>query len=582
MASQFIQLPQAGGGGGGGGNVVGPSSSGAFDAAIFADTTGKLLADSPLSGHGIFVSPGDGIDQAVSGLGISFKGNAGSTPLNGPGTTGWKVVPVGSNDFLELFVQGVNLLQIRGVGSPPAYTFQNNVNIRPDTAAAGINFGGGANAFNEAFFTKFIFGGTSDGAGGGRNLYLFDNKQSAGGIFPGPGIGMNSDTGSEWYWASVDQTLGVFRENFNLIYNNAITTISAPDNSVADSSPAIGLILKGANKTAGTGNGGGIVLDVGTSVGGTPGTVNIPSIAASSMVLTDTGKNLISGPFIETAPGAGSSFGLQSNNGGHSAVGGGRDFVITDQINNTGASTTLVGSVGGITVSGSQNSLFGSTLANGSPGNISGTHNSGFGYGSFTSLSSGSYNLVFGGSNPSATTLSTGNANILIGFDADVATASTSNTAVIGAYGTTGVGFITDVFLGYGMTVASANMGSLTVHTADAAAGTDQSAASSVLNIAGGRGTGSGAGAPVNIQTAPASSSGATQNTLITGISLSSAGVVTVGPTGATPQHALNVAIATPASGVGTITNLPAGFSGNPTGYAQFTINGVTHVIPFW
>lgn len=56
----------------------------------------------------------------------------------------------------------------------------------------------------------------------------------------------------------------------------------------------------------------------------------------------------------------------------------------------------------------------------------------------------------------------------------------------------------------------------------------------------------------------------------------------TLGASSATPQHTLHTSTATPASGAGTFTNLPTGYSGNPTGYVQITINGGTHVIPYW
>lgn len=58
---------------------------------------------------------------------------------------------------------------------------------------------------------------------------------------------------------------------------------------------------------------------------------------------------------------------------------------------------------------------------------------------------------------------------------------------------------------------------------------------------------------------------------------------VTLGATGNTSSvHAINGQQATPASGVGTFTNLPAGSSGNPTGYLQISINGTIRNIPYW
>jgi hypothetical protein len=70
----------------------------------------------------------------------------------------------------------------------------------------------------------------------------------------------------------------------------------------------------------------------------------------------------------------------------------------------------------------------------------------------------------------------------------------------------------------------------------------------------------------------------ATNNTA----SLSVFGTATLGASGQTPQHVLNTSTSAPASGVGTLTNLPTGDSGNPTGYIKITINGGTHVIPYW
>lgn len=74
-------------------------------------------------------------------------------------------------------------------------------------------------------------------------------------------------------------------------------------------------------------------------------------------------------------------------------------------------------------------------------------------------------------------------------------------------------------------------------------------------------------------------------STPIVGVQLDSNGTgvaLTLGVPSTTVQHTLNTSVATNASGSGTFTNLPAGYSGNPTGYIQITINGGTHVIPYW
>lgn len=65
-------------------------------------------------------------------------------------------------------------------------------------------------------------------------------------------------------------------------------------------------------------------------------------------------------------------------------------------------------------------------------------------------------------------------------------------------------------------------------------------------------------------------------------IVVTTAGQITLGQASGTQQIALNNLTATPASGVGTFTNLPTGYSGNPAGYLQFTINGTTHIMPYF
>ncbi len=260
---------------GGSGNVTGPDPSTLDGAAIYGGDDGTTLLDSVLSGHGVLTSPGDGVEApAPTNFGLAFSGAI----MNNPGTTGWKVVPSGAVDFLEKYVQGVNITQEKGTGSP-AITYENGVNLRPDTTNATTDFGGGANSFRAAYFGKFSFGGTSNGSGvSSRKFFMYDNFQSAGTVFAGPAMGFDSSNGSEWYWSSIDKTGTTLHENINFSYDNNVTTISAPANAVADSSAAVSLTLKGADKTAGTGDGGDLVLAPSTSVGGITGNVYIPLI----------------------------------------------------------------------------------------------------------------------------------------------------------------------------------------------------------------------------------------------------------------------------------------------------------------
>lgn len=79
-----------------------------------------------------------------------------------------------------------------------------------------------------------------------------------------------------------------------------------------------------------------------------------------------------------------------------------------------------------------------------------------------------------------------------------------------------------------------------------------------------------------------AKNSSATASTATTYIDVAPAGLITLGQSGATQQHALNTLTGTTGAGIGTLTNLPTGKSGNPTGYVQITINGSTAYIPYW
>ena len=58
-------------------------------------------------------------------------------------------------------------------------------------------------------------------------------------------------------------------------------------------------------------------------------------------------------------------------------------------------------------------------------------------------------------------------------------------------------------------------------------------------------------------------------------------GVVTIG-IGNTAKHSLNTATSAAGIGLGTISNMPAGVSGNPAGFVSIMINGASRVIPFW
>ncbi len=92
------------------------------------------------------------------------------------------------------------------------------------------------------------------------------------------------------------------------------------------------------------------------------------------------------------------------------------------------------------------------------------------------------------------------------------------------------------------------------------------------IELTGGASTGGHAGGNVVMAGGAGSTAG--------NIQLNSASVI--GAIATTPQHSLNTATSTNASGILTLTNAPAGVSGNPAGYISIVINGTLRVIPFW
>ena len=176
-----------------------------------------------------------------------------------------------------------------------------------------------------------------------------------------------------------------------------------------------------------------------------------------------------------------------------------------------------------------------------------------------------------------------GNANaggagaIAIGYNATAAIAQ----FVVGSPSS---GFeITDMFLGSGVKSSTANT-NVAIH-ASGGSGTNNAGSNLVLDA--GISTGNATPAVVTIQAAPVGSSGSTAQTLQTVATFGATSIIlnpatTIGASSTTPQHSLNTTTATPASNVGTLTNLPTAYSGNPAGFIQISINGNTQIIPYW
>lgn len=109
-----------------------------------------------------------------------------------------------------------------------------------------------------------------------------------------------------------------------------------------------------------------------------------------------------------------------------------------------------------------------------------------------------------------------------------------------------------------------------------------------IVTLAGGPGSGTGAAGTVQLIAGVGATTAKNGAVILSAAGSSiivadgTTGIITLGTTATTAQHVLNSAFTT-AAGVGTLTNVPGtSAGGNPTGYLQITINGVTSYIPFW
>jgi len=195
----------------------------------------------------------------------------------------------------------------------------------------------------------------------------------------------------------------------------------------------------------------------------------------------------------------------------------------------TGIQNTVVGTNCAIAMkTGQSNTFIGYNVAPNVTTGANIANNTGVGMNAFAALTDGFYNTVVGRNG--GQTLTTGSYNTLLGaFTETIATSqhsicigmyaksTVSNQCVIGADGaTSGIGVINNIFLGRGVSAASANTGALTMQTTGISAGiTDTSASQSVFIIAGAKGTGTGAGGNLQFSTSYSSSTSSTQNSLV-------------------------------------------------------------------
>lgn len=207
--------------------------------------------------------------------------------------------PSQGDTSIELNVAGQQLMRWEGVAATEPDVVI-DVTLRPDcvTLYGPCNLGNGPlshaiRPFGTLFNRNTVFGGDpnslsfSTSNSMSRALWFTHGGWSNGGygtngLQSGLSVGMGFDAlnGTEWYLSLWDGATA-YKEALNVTLSTVTTTLSAPANTAADSTPAQTLVLKGANKTAGTGVGGDLILSGSTSAGGANGNIYIPSISGA-------------------------------------------------------------------------------------------------------------------------------------------------------------------------------------------------------------------------------------------------------------------------------------------------------------
>jgi hypothetical protein len=182
-------------------------------------------------------------------------------------------------------------------------------------------------------------------------------------------------------------------------------------------------------------------------------------------------------------------------------------------------------------------------------------------------LATGASNTALGSS--AGATITTGAGNVFLGANAgDSTAAAATNHCVIGG---TGSARITDMWVGNGETNATP-LG-VVMH---ATGGNGLNIAGATYTIAGGIGTGSGIGGSLIFQTAAATGSSSTANTLVTQLTIDQKGNVVVG----------NAAIATTATDgflyVDSCAGPPTGVPTTFTGRVPIAVDTTTVTGKFW
>lgn len=258
---------------------------------------------------------------------------------------------------------------------------------------------------------------------------------------------------------------------------------------------------------------------------------------------------------------------------GWQAMGGG------NLLNNTGDDNTAIGYWAGYNLLGQQNTAIGSQAAYNLA--LYGDKNTCIGFQAGWT-GTGMYANTFIGN--SAGYSNTGNYNVGIGFQAGPATSAIANSICIGTFaqanatsqcvigGANAAGVITDMYLGQGITYATAT--GITIH---ATGGSGTNNVGGNMTLAAGIGTGAAAASKILFNVPVVGPTGTTPQALATMLTVSSTGITVGSPTLISSSVALTNGAGT---AIATLTNAPV--ATNPTKWIPINDNGTTRYIPAW
>lgn len=271
---------------------------------------GSQLTNLPSSGAPTNNPTFTGLVTVPNGTITGLTGNTPGVAFTGAATTGFAYVDVAGVQSVDILMGGRQLLSINNASGVYSAAFLVD-SIYCDPTGGPCTLGTPVRNFTTLYNRFTLAGGKTDGTGFSGERGVWYQVGGWGGGANVVGMGLDGLNGNEFYLSFYEPTTVAYTTPFNVKADNRITTLSAPDDAANNATAAHGMVLKSANKVAGTGNSSPTVIDTGTSTGGTVGPIDFKIGGTAKYQITSGGtlKNVAAG---NEATGAGTAL-LGSN-----------------------------------------------------------------------------------------------------------------------------------------------------------------------------------------------------------------------------------------------------------------------------